>query len=233
MAQQPREGHVKELRDWVDVLFKVVLAATGVVVGYYFSFQKQQNDDIKLIVDLATAAESPKRLMGATIAQAYLQQKRIPQALYVAVFNYANNIGDQQLQAVVNTGAAAASREQGNLREALTKASDALPVRIYFHIRQAGDRDGAEAVERVIESSVTPGGSSIVVPGIELVTGAQTKSLLKCFRKTDCETLGKPLVALFTENGIPIELSDQSAVYGQSTSIRPNHFEAWFAPGLR
>ena len=224
---------VKELRDWIDVLFKVVLAVAGVAVGYYFSFQRQQNEDIKLIVDLATAPEGPKRLMGASIALAYLEQKRIPQALYVAVVSYANNIEDPRLRAAVNAGADAASREQPALRQALTRAGDALPVRIYFHIRQEADREAAANIEKIIESSATSEGSSVVVPGIQLISGTQTKSLLKCFRKAECEVLGKELVALFRSNQVPIELSDQSAAFERSTSIRPNHFEAWFAPGLK
>src|SRR4051794_3590265 len=36
-------GPMKEVRDWVDVVFKVVLAVVGIVVGYYFSFQKWQD----------------------------------------------------------------------------------------------------------------------------------------------------------------------------------------------
>src|SRR5262245_35109593 len=119
---------MKDVRDWMDVIFKVLLAVAGIAVGYYFSFQKQQNDDIKLIVDMASAEESAKRIMGASIAEAYFSQKRIPQEVYLAVFSYANNSGDQRLRAVVNAGAAVASKEQPNVRQALTRASQALPV---------------------------------------------------------------------------------------------------------
>ena len=223
---------MKDLRDWIDVIFKVVLAVAGVVFGYYFSYQKQQNDDIKLIVELVAAPESAKRIMGASIAQAYFSQNRVPEEFYLAVYSYANNTGDQQLQAVVNSGAAATSKEQPSIRQALAKASSALPVRIYFHIRQPADRDAARTIERIVESSVTPGGSSIVVPGIELIDGTQRKSVLKCFKKAECDPLGTQLVKIFHDNRVPIELSDQSAAYEHSTSLRPNHFEAWFAPGL-
>ncbi len=224
---------MKEFRDWLDVLAKVVLAIAGVVVGYYFSFQKQQNDDIKLIVDMATSTESAKRIMGASIAQTYVQQKRIPQDFFVAVFQYANSTDDQHLRDVVNTGAAAASQDQPTLQQALTRASDALPVRIYFHIRQEEDRPAAQTLEKTIEASVTKQGRAIVVPGIERVPGTQAKSVLKCFKKAECDAFGAQLVELFKSENVPIELSDQSAAYENSSSIRPNHFEAWFAPGLR
>jgi hypothetical protein len=224
---------MKELRDWIDVILKILLTLAGMAVGYYFAFQKQQNDDIKLIAEMATANESAKQIMAASIAQAYFTQKRIPQEFYIAVFSYANNSGDQQLQTVVNTGAAAALKEQPNIQQALTNASNVLPVRIYFHIRQDTDREAANMLEKKIESSVNPVlGNKIVVPGTQLIKGTQTKSLLKCFKKVECEALGKGLVQVFKENNVQIELSDQSAAYEQSTSIRPNHFEAWFAPSI-
>jgi hypothetical protein len=182
---------------------------------------------------MAASQESPKRILGATIAQSYFEQKRIPQEIYVAVFSYANNSGDQQLRAVVNSGATASVKAIPSLQQALTKAVDSLPIRIYFHIRQEADREAAKAIEGKIVSSVVPGANQIIVPGIELVSGAQTKPILKCFKMSACQTLGPQLVKLFQDNGVPMELSDVSATYEHSESIRPNHFEAWFAPGLK
>lgn len=36
-----RRVNIGEIRDWVDVIFKTILALAGVYVGYYFSHQKQ------------------------------------------------------------------------------------------------------------------------------------------------------------------------------------------------
>lgn len=41
---------MKDMRDWIDVVAKLALAAVAAVVGDYFSFQKQQNEDIRRIV---------------------------------------------------------------------------------------------------------------------------------------------------------------------------------------
>ena len=49
---------MKDIRDLVDVVFKVVLAVVGIIIGYCFSFQKQQNDDIKLLVDMAISDQN-------------------------------------------------------------------------------------------------------------------------------------------------------------------------------
>jgi hypothetical protein len=223
---------MKEIRDWIDAILKVILAIAGMAVGYYFSFQKQQNDDITLIVELMSAKESSKQIMAATIAQEYVSQKRIPPALYEAVYTIGNFSEDKQLQSVVNIGAETASKDNPTIEHALIKANAALPVRIYFHIRQESDRVAAHNIEEKIQSSVDPDlGNKIIVPGIELIKGIQDKSLLKCFKKTECEALGKKLVSILRRNGVQIALSDESKTYEQSTSIRPNHFEAWFAPG--
>lgn len=223
---------MKEIREWIDVIAKVFLAVVAAFIGYYFSFQKQQNEDIKLVVEMATAQEPTKRLMGASIAQAYFSQNRIPQDVYLAVFSYANNLGDEKLQAVVNSGAAAVSRGDKKVKQALVEAGSALPIRIYFHIRQESDREFAAKLESAIESTVYPTGNSIVVPGIQLLPGTQNKSLLKCFKKEECTSIAPKLVDMFKANNIPIELSDLSAQYEQTTTIRANHFEAWFAPGI-
>ena len=84
----------------------------------------------------------------------------------------------------------------------------------------------------IAESSAIPGANQFIVPGIELVSGTQPKPILKCFKMTECQTLGPQLVKVFQDNGVPIELSDVSGTYEHSGSIRPNHFEAWFTHGL-
>ena len=220
---------MKELRDWVDVGFKLVLAVVGVVVGYYFSFQRQQNDDIKLVVDLATAEQPEKRLLGASLAAVYTSQKRIPQDFYVSLYQYANNSNDQKFRDVVNADVVSVVKNDTTLQTAVGAASASLPVRIYFHIRRQEDRGAAEDLGRKIASSVEAGADSIVVPGVQFVAGRQDTSILKCFKAAECKDLGPRLVKLFVENGVPMELSDQSRQYETSTAIRPKHFEAWFA----
>src|SRR5262245_7504407 len=223
---------MKDLRDWVDVAFKVVLAVVGILVGYYFSFQKQQNDDIKLVIDMATSGDRPKSLMAISIADAYLDQRRIPQGVYVAVTSFLKNSDDKSVRVAADAAAVATSKDQPGIRQAFVRADSALPIRIYFHIRDENDRAAATSLGKAIEGS-TASGHLVVVPGVELVDGAQSMSLLKCFKKAECDALGSRLVSLFTDNNLKITLSDQSATYGQSDSIRSNHFEAWFAPGLQ
>src|SRR5262249_39662925 len=122
--------------------------------------------------------------------------------------------------------------ERPAVRQALAKAADALPIRIYFHIRDNGDRSAAEDVGRSVASLAAPAGNSIVVPGVQFIPGQQTESLLKCFKQAECAPLGPTLVKLFADTNVQVKLSPQSG-FETSDAIRPNHFEAWFAPGLK
>lgn len=219
---------MKDVREWVDIGFKVILALIGAAFGYVFSYQKQQNDDIRLVMEMATSPEEPKRRFSAEVARVYYDQDRIPASIYAAIYSHVNNSNDTVLQAIVNTSVAATSRGDENLRQAVTKATRSLPIRVYFHIRQPSDRATATVIKEKVESTVIEDGS-VTVPGIQYIDGSQSKSILKCFRKDECSTIGPNLVRLFHQSGVELELVDLSQAYENSNAIRPKHFEAWFA----
>jgi hypothetical protein len=221
---------IKEVRDWVDILFKITVAIAGVVVGYYFSFQKQQNEDVRVVVDMVTSDQLTRRMMGASLALEYVQQKRIPDTLYASMVRYANVSGDVTLQTFVNTGAAAAAQNDSTLKSALVNATKGLPIRVYFHISRGEDRLSAQAIKDKVEAAPPTDGMQVIVPGIQLIQGATKESVLKCFKKAECASIGPSLQNLFAVNGVPIKLVDLSQTYEGSTAIRPNHFEAWFGP---
>jgi hypothetical protein len=223
---------MNNFRDWVDIVFKVVLAVVGVIIGYYFSFEKQQNDDIKLVIDLSTDTGEAKRSMGVAIAEDYVQKKRIPESMLIVIYKYVNQGKDQNLQNQVNQAVSVLEAKDQTLQQAVVKANSTLPVRIYFHIRQEGDRDAAEKIEGIIQKETTKEGSSIVIPGIERVKGSQSESELRCFKKAECESLGEQLVSIFKKHKVNINIIDLSKTYETSNAIRPRHFEAWFASPL-
>ena len=130
-----------------------------------------------------------------------------------------------------------AAREIEALANKLYGATPASPVatigpRVYVHITDDRYRPAASAFERALEA-LEVDGTKIVVPGIELVKASLTRSVLRCFTAQDCLKEGKALVA--AANSLlqqpQLELQDLSARYGTSTSIRPRHYEVWFAPG--
>lgn len=227
------DGKLKEFRDWVDVAFKIVLAISGILIGWYFSHQKQQNDDIQLIVDLSTSPDAQKRAMGSAIVKTYLRDGRIPQEIVVSLADYAAQTGDDVYRAAVNGAVVAAAAQQPKLALALKKSSEESPARIYLHIRAEDDRATAKGIGMKAAEALSSKGSFMVIPGIEFVKGAQTKTLLKCFKKAECAILGPTLVEGLKAAGENVELVDLSREYEDSTAIRPKHFEVWFAEGLK
>ncbi|MCB1493047.1 MAG: hypothetical protein KDJ77_14825 [Rhodobiaceae bacterium] len=220
---------MKEIRDWIDVGAKVMLAVVAAMIGYYFSFNKQQNDDIKLIVDMVSDNNAQKRILGAEVAKQYLDDKRIPDAIFVAIYRYANLGEEDGLRNAVNAAASESAKSDTDLGKALIAAEQSLPARVYFHIRSADTRQHYQDVESILSTKILTDGTSIIVPGIELVEGKQSQSELRCFRKSECETYGTELVSLLNDAGAQVALKDLSARYENAQNIRPKHFEAWFA----
>ncbi|MBF0623608.1 MAG: hypothetical protein HQL82_02255 [Magnetococcales bacterium] len=222
---------MKETIEWITVGVKVALTLISAVAGYVFSHQHQQNEDIKLVTELASSSEPMKRMLGAAIAVDYYDQNRISLSFYKSIYTYANNSPDTAMKALVNTGISETAKTDDNLRKAVEVAANSLPIRIYFHIGEPNDRQKAEMIKQRLEAASLEGGSAIVVPGIQHVKEYPIKkSNLRCFRKEECKNIAEPLLQLFRESGIKdIELSDMSNRYETSTAIRPKHFEAWIA----
>ena len=220
---------MKDLRDWVDVGFKITLALAGVVVGYYFSFQRQQNDDIKLIIEMVSSEQPLRRELGWSIAESYKNQDRLPDEVYLAVYKYVSNGQDEKLVRIVRADVAAAVKNDEALQTKVAQVDSGLPVRIYFHIRQEQDRARANELARALETSVTDVGA-IDVPGVELKSSGPDKSELRCFKKAECTDLAPKLLQSFKDSSFgEIELRDLSQRYENSKGIRPKHFEVWFA----
>lgn len=225
--------------DKFDIGFKLFLAVVAAATGYVFSTQRQQNEDVKLVVELATSAEQAKSIAGLALAKVYAEEGRIPAAVYASMVTFAIVSPDAKVRQAASTGAATASTENAAIARDVGRAldvlpSDTFPTRVYFHIAREGDRDAAKRLEAKLEarSAVIPD-QTVTVPGIEMVgTNSPATNELRCFRKAECENLGKRLLAFFQKSGVTIALKDLSARYEQSSAIRRNHFELWLATGL-
>ncbi len=214
----------------VDVLFKVALAVIAAYVSYQFSAQKQQNDDIKLVVELAFANEPRTATAGVVLAGKYAEQKRLPAELYASIVASANTNGSAALRETANNGADQVARTNASVAKQVDQAIDALPTRVYFHIGREVDRAKAKLLETQLEEQgVSPGAPSVVVPGIQLIGGERGMTEVRCFRKAECSDFGPKLVDFFNRAGIPAKLNDLSKTYENSPRIRANHFEVWFA----
>lgn len=226
------------LRDWIDVIFKVFITAAAAYGTYYLSLQKQsfeeihtqevqQNDDIRLIVEMV-AGDAVHRSMALAISKAYAGN-RVPMDIYDSVRAYvtatsplAQITQDNSVAEQVKTSSAVTAAEQA--------AAASLPIRVYIQYERGDDRAAIEAIRQNLNRQ-TAGEKTIISPPIELVSTTVPAPVLKCFRDTECNTLGNTLVEILKQSGAPSNLTLQpTRGYENSRAIRPYHFEAWFGP---
>jgi hypothetical protein len=215
----------------VDILFKVALALIAAYTSYQFGAFRQQNDDAKLVVDLAFAQEPRTAMAGVVLAGTYLKSGRIPPDLYTSIVASANSNGDPQLRDTANNGATEIASSNRVVAKKLTQVLATLPVRVYFQISREADRARAKQTEDLLQNhGPTFNSQSVVVPGIQFVKQARTKTEVRCFKTAECNDFGSKLVTFLAGVGISSALVDLSDRYGNSESIRPYHFEIWFGP---
>lgn len=213
----------------IDIIFKLVLALVAVYVGYQFNSFKQQNDDAKLLVDLAFSTNDRTALAGTVLATAYMKAGRISPELYGAIVVSAGTASDTQLGQIASNGAQALAADNRLVAKRVNEALSTLPLRVYFHISREADRQRAKQIEDILESQSVPlSAQTLTVPGIQLVNRQQSQTEVRCFNSKECNEIGGKIVAFLVSNNVPAVLSDLSASY-RNSDIRPNHFEVWFA----
>ncbi|MEJ8851594.1 ATP-binding protein [Variovorax rhizosphaerae] len=123
---------------------------------------------------------------------------------------------------------------QSSIAQQVNKLSYAASVspRIYFHIAEESQRAAARALELRVEAGRVDN-MPVVVPGIELIDAPPPENQLRCFKAEECKQYGNALLELVNARlaSPKFILKDFSEKYGSSTSIRPLHFEIYFARG--
>lgn len=221
-----------KLASAVDILFKITLAVIAAYTSYEFARQKQQNDDIKLVTEMIFSDKPSQAIAGYALAAFYQKSGRLPLDLFASLSAGGSVTPNPQVRDVANAGAAQAAQASPAVRRDLTQAIELLPARVYFHIRQEADRAAAAALEtRLEQRGAAIPDRAVIVPGIQLLGQGPGASELRCFRPAECAGDGKLILDFFARAGVAMALKDLSAAYQDSTSIRRNHFEVWFAPG--
>ena len=107
-----------------------------------------------------------------------------------------------------------------------------LSPRVYIHIADESQRRAARMLEQRLESSLLDK-ARIVVPGIQRVDGAPPQAILRCFVAEECRQYGPQLVDIVNRQLAEprLHLQDFSRTYTPDGSIRPLHFEIYFASG--
>lgn len=254
------------LRDWTDILLKGFIAAATAYGSWYLastkqtsdkilaqqgqqlniakqtydelhSRQMQQNDDVRLLVEMVDGDEV-HRVMGLALAKAYASSDppRIPITVFEDINNWIHNTSSLSQIEQANS---VASEVKGSPQvvQALQAAAKSLPVRVYIQFQRGPATEGAnagrlkaEAIRQALDHQ-TAEGKTIIVPPVEGRNEEIAQPLLKCFRKTECREMGSTLVAKLKEVGAPENFKCKYVPgYEDSTTIRAYHFEAWFGP---
>lgn len=126
------------------------------------------------------------------------------------------------------------------LRQSITEAGNSIAKgvsslaspRVYIHIAEEPQRAAAQQLARRL-AGARLGDATILVPGIQRVDGAPTRALLRCFVGEECTQYGSQLVDIVNRQLAEpkLRLQDFSRTYAPDGSIRPLHFEIYFAPG--
>jgi hypothetical protein len=245
-----REEHLRRRARRLGALLVVlgVTSALGLVAWRQSQLAERELAEARRQFEAATAAreaEAAARARNEALAHEAQQSAEVLNRVVVEL-NVAVSMNDlpspagEALQKTLNEAKTEIIAQARNLSTAASPLPTSSPPagavsgpRVYIHV---ADKTQYDAVARALELGLEArrvGDAPIVVPGIEVVKAAPSRSVLRCFQPAECKGEGEALVkAINVLLRTPtVALEDVSARYGGSTSIRPRHYELWFAPG--
>jgi hypothetical protein len=221
-----------------------VTSALGLVAWQQSVVAERELAEARRQFEAATAAREAEAAARARNEALAHEARQSAEALsrVVVELNVAVNTSDlppatgEALQKTLSEAQTEIMTQARNLSQAAPvptpPSSTAGGPRIYFQIADPNQHETARALELRLEARRV-GDAAVVVPGIEVVKVAPPRSVLRCFKPEECRGEGEALVK--TINALlrtpRVALEDVSVRYGGSSSIRPRHYELWFAPG--
>lgn len=206
---------------WAFVLVLMLLAVASSSLYWATREFRRANALASAAEDARVVAEQKRLAAENSAAEIKLQLERLQQAAAAAPEN--SDLKYEIDQAGKNI------KQQVAILENVAR----LPApRIYFHIADESQRVTATALVSRVEGQRI-GDVAIVVPGIQLVKNAPPYGLLRCFRPEECKQDGERLLAILNAQISYPKLRLQEFRPSQETlqTIRPRHYELWFAPG--
>ncbi len=103
--------------------------------------------------------------------------------------------------------------------------------RLYVHIAEDSQRGDARKLELALAQTEIDN-QPLIIPGIQWVKEFPSSAQLRCFDRTDCETLAPRVLQEINRQLVSpkVELEDMSDRYGQSETL-PGQLELWFPRG--
>lgn len=114
---------------------------------------------------------------------------------------------------------------------ALASSANFPAPRLYIHIASEKQRNEAQLLKQQLEQKELLGGR-LVVPRITLEKKTRRLGTVYCFSEEECQVDGADIANILHElvKKPRLKLQNQSST-AHSETIRPRHYELWFAPG--
>ncbi len=209
-----------EKKSWIEIiLMPVVVACVGSLGTYLITQQQEANAVAKaasdrqikileIFAEKITDEDMNQRILGINLLRAL----------------------DADLAEKLALAVADAEPDKSELKIAATRIADEAKAsieripRIYLHVDGSPEKTAATEVEKLLESQ------GWVVPGIERMGSKLPRSSqLRYFKASEKEPAEK-IHKVLADAGYDMSLNYING-YEESESIRPMHFEIWFASG--
>lgn len=207
-------------KSWIEVIIMPVVIAGVGLVGTYFITQQQEANAIakadsdrqikilEIFAEKITHNDLNQRLLAIKLLRSLDQD--LAERLAIAVAEI------EPESSVTKIAAETVAREANALLD--------LKPRVYLHVSGDAERESAKAVIEVLENN------GWAAPGIQRVGSRSPKtSQFRYFKQAE-KTQAEEIQRKLAERGYDVEI-EYLAGYENSKSIRPNHFEIWFAAG--
>lgn len=168
-----------------------------------FDSAQRQADRVALLLKHLASPVSNERLLAIKAAEYFGKENQLPSVL---------------VPVLVEIAAKGTPEE----KKAATDALSSLPSRVYIHIPSEQQRNGAKQIQAKLEEQ------ALTVPGIQRVNVAPSSTELRFF-KTNERGEAERIVGILKSAGVDARISDLSDRFNESSAIRQNHFELWFA----
>ncbi len=209
-----------EKKNWIEIfIMPLVVAGVGILGTYFITHQQETNS-------IAKAASDRQVKILEIFAEKITNKDKNQRLLAIKLLRAL----DEELAGKIASAVAEVEPERSDIKIAAIKIADEAKAiiehkpRIYLHVEGNTERDAAKVVESILEKN------DWVVPGIQRVgSKSPSSSQLRYFREAEklkAEEIHKSLL----NAGYKISLSYIRG-YETSKSIRPMHFELWFATG--
>jgi len=213
----------------VIVISAIILSATSASIFFYLKSLNAETENLRLEYERAAEQERNLKLVEEFSSSDVIRQKEAVKKLEQLKRQGADLSALKPIIEKVAEGKGkAVDLEVRGVLETSDKGAMPSPTptvqlqpRVYIHIQDERQRDGARKTEKLLERN------GFIVPGIELVSKAKlVRNELRYFREAEKEEAAAIVIVLRQQ----LDIGGPTAIKGFENSpyIRPRHFELWF-----